>query len=236
MSPAEPDDVGPAVGGDLRASDADRTQVLDLLSAAYAEGRLTREEHEERSGLAHQARTFDDLVPLTRDLVPLHSPLPQHRLNSANPSNQQSPNLPAVRPEAGAPDSETLVGILGGSTRKGIWHVRRQTRAYALMGGNELDFTDAVFDAKEVVIEGFWMMGGLEITVPAGVNVRDEVVGIMGGTEVKGLQPDPDGPTIVIKGVALMGGVEVKGPDTFGGRRRAARRQRREQRRIERGH
>src|SRR3954447_10077226 len=44
----EPTNVGPAAGGSLRASDADRDQVAALLSAAYAEGRLTREEHDER--------------------------------------------------------------------------------------------------------------------------------------------------------------------------------------------
>lgn len=226
MNPREPDDVGPAVGGDLRASDADRNQVLDLLSAAYAEGRLTHEEHDERSNLATQARTFDDLIPLTRDLVPLNSPLPQQQPPPASGS-------PMVRRSADAERSDTLVGILGGSTRTGQWQVRQQTRSFALMGGNELDFTQATFDTKEVVIEGFWMMGGLEITVPAGVNIRDEVIGIMGGTDINGLVPDVNGPTIVLKGMTLMGGIEVNGPESSSVRRRAAKQARR-QRRLER--
>ena len=41
----EPTNVGPIANGNLRASDADRDQVATLLSTAYAEGRLTREEH-----------------------------------------------------------------------------------------------------------------------------------------------------------------------------------------------
>ena len=44
----EPTNVGPIAGGNLRASDADRDQVATVLSTAYAEGRLTREEHDER--------------------------------------------------------------------------------------------------------------------------------------------------------------------------------------------
>ena len=44
----EPTNVGPIAGGYLRASDVDRDQVATLLSTAYAEGRLTREEHDER--------------------------------------------------------------------------------------------------------------------------------------------------------------------------------------------
>src|SRR4051812_38735267 len=68
---AEPTQAGPAAGGSLRASDADRDQVAALLGAAYAEGRLTSEEHDERLEQVLVARTFDDLIPLTADLVPL---------------------------------------------------------------------------------------------------------------------------------------------------------------------
>ena len=65
----EPTNVGPVAGGNLRASDADRDQVATLLSTAYAEGRLTREEHDERVDQLMAAKTFDDLIPITRDLV-----------------------------------------------------------------------------------------------------------------------------------------------------------------------
>ena len=41
--------------GGMRAGDADRTLVSDLLSAAYAEGRLTREEHDTRVAQAMDA-------------------------------------------------------------------------------------------------------------------------------------------------------------------------------------
>lgn len=229
MTPREPDDVGPAVGGDLRASDADRNQVLDLLSAAYAEGRLTRDEHDERTGQATRARTFDDLIPLTRDLVPINSPLPQQR-------HQPTPASPAVRRSAGADRPDTLIGIMGGSNREGPWQVRAQTRSFALMGGNDLDLTEATFDAPEAVIEGAWIMGGLTLLVPEGVNVRDETIGVMGGTDVKGLRPHPDGPTLVLKGVCLMGGIDVYGPDSKSFRRKIARRQRKRQRRGGHGH
>src|SRR5215208_4254592 len=65
----EPRNVGPIAGGNLRASDADRERVATLLNAAYAEGRLSREEHDERIDQLMVAKTFDDLLPITRDLV-----------------------------------------------------------------------------------------------------------------------------------------------------------------------
>lgn len=54
----------------LRAGDADRDVVLRVLGEAYADGRLTREEHDERAAGVVSARTFGDLRPLLDDLVP----------------------------------------------------------------------------------------------------------------------------------------------------------------------
>ena len=58
----EPTDVGPIAGGNLRASDADRDHVATLLTTAYAEGRLSKDEHDERLDALMQAKTFDDLI------------------------------------------------------------------------------------------------------------------------------------------------------------------------------
>ncbi|GAA3147737.1 hypothetical protein GCM10017687_76150 [Streptomyces echinatus] len=53
---------------DLRASDADRDRVAEILRDALAEGRLDMEEFEERLESAYRARTYGELAPLTRDL------------------------------------------------------------------------------------------------------------------------------------------------------------------------
>jgi Domain of unknown function (DUF1707)/Domain of unknown function (DUF4190) len=53
---------------DMRAADADRDLAIDVLRAGYAEGRLTKEEHEERVSLVYQSRTYGELAALTRDL------------------------------------------------------------------------------------------------------------------------------------------------------------------------
>ena len=53
----------------LRASDKDRDLVQDLLGTAYAEGRLTREELDERSDQTIASRTLGELPALVSDLV-----------------------------------------------------------------------------------------------------------------------------------------------------------------------
>jgi hypothetical protein len=201
----EPLNVGPIAGGNLRASDADRDQVANLLSTAYAEGRLTMEEHEERVGQLMAARTFDELIPITRDLVVIGTPSP---LATPQPSNRFTIDTAGQSPE---PDK--MIAIFGGVTRTGRWRVRKHTQALALFGGIDLDLRDAIFEAPVVEISGFWCFGGLDIKVTEGIEVRDQTSGIFGGTDVSNIgDPAPGAPTLVIKGVSLFGGVSVRGP------------------------
>lgn len=207
MTSPEPTDVGPKFGGDIRVSDSDRDQVMTVLSTAFAEGRLTKDEHDERISAATSARTFDDLVPLTRDLVPLHAPI---RTN-VPAQQQQHINLPQIdRRSTG--DTENVIAVFGGTTRKGVWRARRRINSFTLFGGSELDFSQAIFEDDVIEITGFWIFGGLDVRIPDGVEVHDQVVGIFGGSDVKDTRPMPGGPKIVLKGVALFGGVGVKGP------------------------
>lgn len=52
----------------LRASHADREQVIGLLKAAFVHGRLTKEEFDGRVDRAFAARTYAELTGLTDDL------------------------------------------------------------------------------------------------------------------------------------------------------------------------
>ena len=52
----------------LRASDADRERVIDILKTAYVQGRLTSVELAERAGDAFAARTYADLAVITADI------------------------------------------------------------------------------------------------------------------------------------------------------------------------
>lgn len=68
----------------LRAADRDRDIVNDLLGTAYAEGRLTPEELDERSDSVASARTLAELPGIVDDLVaPSGSTSPAVRDNRA---------------------------------------------------------------------------------------------------------------------------------------------------------
>ena len=64
----EHDPRDPAYAG-VRASDRDRAVVHDALASAYAEGRLDRDELDERTAQVDGAKTYADLLPPLLDLA-----------------------------------------------------------------------------------------------------------------------------------------------------------------------
>lgn len=67
---AEPPDQMPVAArrGHLRASHADREQVIGSLKAAFVQGRLAKDEFDLRVGQALASRTYAELAVLTADL------------------------------------------------------------------------------------------------------------------------------------------------------------------------
>jgi hypothetical protein len=66
---AGPGDELAAVGrGQLRASHADREQVIGILKAAFVQGMLSKDELDLRIGRTLASRTYGDLAALTADL------------------------------------------------------------------------------------------------------------------------------------------------------------------------
>jgi hypothetical protein len=55
-------------GSRLRASHADREQVIDMLKAAFVQGRLTKDEFDLRVSQAFAARTYAEVADVTADI------------------------------------------------------------------------------------------------------------------------------------------------------------------------
>ena len=63
-----PDPGAQAAAAALRASRADREWVIDLLKAAFVQGRLDRDEFDARIGQAVASRTYGELAAVTADI------------------------------------------------------------------------------------------------------------------------------------------------------------------------
>ena len=182
---------------DLRISDTDRDRAAEVLREAHAQGRISIDELDERLTSVYNAKTFADLVPVTRDL----------------PATQDAATAPApARGRIGGTARFKLsLAILGGASREGQWVVPPEYTAVATLGGIKLDMRDATFAEAETTIKAVAVMGGMEITVPEDADVEIGAFGLMGGVDHGGEGPGaPGAPRIRINGVAVMGGIEVK--------------------------
>jgi hypothetical protein len=71
----------------LRASDRDRDVVLRVLGEAYADGRLDRQEYDDRAAAVSAAKTLGELRPIMADLVPSTAARPGQDLALASPED-----------------------------------------------------------------------------------------------------------------------------------------------------
>ncbi|MEV0411097.1 DUF1707 domain-containing protein [Streptomyces sp. NPDC050448] len=199
---------------ELRASDADRERVAERLRDAVAEGRIDMEEFEERLEAAYTSKTYAELEPLTRDLpAPGGAPMavaasaPGPAVTPADrswPSRVGGDGLPAAASPA--------VAVMSSFQRKGNWTVPARLDAVAFWGGGELDLREANFAEREVVINCVAIMGGIQITVPPGVDVDVRGFGFMGAFDQRDTPGPvaPGAPRVVVTGFAFWGGIEVK--------------------------
>jgi hypothetical protein len=85
-----PEQGAAAARGHLRAAHADRDHVIDLLKAAFVQGRLTKDELDARAGQALTARTYAELATLTADIPAGLSARPPRQ--PARPRNRAAQN------------------------------------------------------------------------------------------------------------------------------------------------
>ena len=174
----------------VRASDDEREAAVARLQAAAGEGRLTLDELADRLERALSAVTRADLEPLTGDLPGPATP---------------PPGRPGAR--------SWIVGIMGGGDHGGRWRIASRCTVVNLMGGADLDLTDAIVEGPETEIRVFSLMGGSDISVPDGVHVELSGFAFMGGNDLRleGRPPPPPGaPLVRVRAYSVMGGTDVK--------------------------
>jgi len=189
--------IQPADRNSLRASDADRQRVADVLSSAYADGRLSMDEFSDRNDKVWAAKTLGELVPVTLDLGgPVAAVVPVGR-GMVSVANVQPVHSIAVFSARSQPEH---------------WVVPSTVSALAFMGAAEFDFRKATFTSPRVELSVGVIMGSVKLQVPDGVTVIDRTVCVMGSVEVKKLTPaKPGAPVIELTGFVFMGSVEVRG-------------------------
>jgi hypothetical protein len=177
------------VGEELRASHADRDQVVELLRVAAGDGRLSAEELDDRLERALTARTYAELAALTADLP-------------------ATPGAAVVPPGAGTvsvtPKDLIRIHVHGSAVhRGGRWVVPKELDVKVKGGGVTLDFTEAVITQPLLRITAEVTGGGLRLITRPGIVVEAGDISVHGGSVEL---PEPPGP-----GVPVLLRVEIAG-------------------------
>jgi hypothetical protein len=192
-------DGEPAAG--IRASDAERDATLQRLSAATGDGRLTLEEFSQRMDRATTAKTRAELDRLVVDL-------PTDAGAASSAVAERGPGRPSWH-----------VSPIGGLRVSGPWRMERSVIVVSLIGGADLDLSQAQLAAPEVTLTKVSLLGGVSIEVPPGIRVDASGFSLIGGTSVDaGPEPGPGAPTVHVRAFSLLGGIRISrgGPASQG--------------------
>jgi hypothetical protein len=173
----------------LRASDADREQIVGRLRDASAEGRLTLEEFVERMTNAYEARTHAELDELVHDL----------------PAGRGEGVVSRRRP------IRFLFSMFGSTEREGRIRVRRKVTCLTAFGNIDLDLRQATLEGDVITIVVFGAFGAADVYVPEGVEVDLRGFALFGHTRARGneLPPRPGTPLVRIFAVSLWAGIDA---------------------------
>ena len=184
---------GPGASPGVRASDADRDRVADVLCAASGDGRLTADEFDQRLEAALSSRTLDELAVLTADLM-------------AGPGRS---GVAAARAE-----DVLRISKHGGSFRRtGRWVVPRRLELRSSSCDVALDFANAVITCDTVRIDMDVRGGSLILLVGPGTVVDADSLTVRHTHVAVGPSAEPGVPVVLrvqLAGRMCYGQIETR--------------------------
>ncbi|MFA3839735.1 DUF1707 SHOCT-like domain-containing protein [Streptomyces aureus] len=184
---------------ELRASHEERDQVVERLTVAAGDGRLTADERDERLEAALTARTHGELAALLADLP------------DAGP-------VWAAGVAPAAPKDVSRIVVDGASAKRdGDWVVPRRLEIESKSGSVVLDFTQAVIAVPTLEIEVAVRSGSVTLLVPPDVvaDADADDVAVRNGSVRHQARPEPATPVrlrIQMTGEVHGGSIAIRPP------------------------
>ena len=112
----------------------------------------------------------------------------------------QVPVLPSV-----------IVKLLGGLRRSGRFAMQAQTRFFSLIGGVDLDLTEAVVPPTGARLTKVSLIGGVDLKTGPDVRVTVGGFSLIGDKDVeRSDDTPPSAPVLEVRAWSLVGGVRVR--------------------------
>jgi hypothetical protein len=111
----------------------------------------------------------------------------------------QAPALPSV-----------IIKLLGGLRRSGRFALQARTRFVTLIGGVDLDLTEAVLPASGARLTKVSVIGGVHIRIGTDIAVKVRAFRLLGGTAVERAEDVPPTAAVLeVRAWSIIGGVRV---------------------------
>ncbi|TRX55797.1 LiaF domain-containing protein [Thalassomonas sp. M1454] len=179
-----------------------REETIDQLIYNYSHLVISAEAFEHRLDQAMQSDNPHEIVALVADL-----PLNTDKHYQSEKESKFTPNYSHNVSD----DDVKLRSILGSNERSGQWLVPKEINVLDVMGSTTLDFTDAIFQHQNVVVNVMCVMGSEDIFVPENVNVVTKMYSVMSSVENKSPSlANRQAPTITIRGKVIMGAMNIE--------------------------
>lgn len=177
---------------DIRASDADRAAVTQILEQAVGQGMLTLDEYTERIDVVLAARTRRELDTVIADLPHVRA---------------QAAPVPASEPQV-------LSSWMSSMSRKGQWTVPARLRLTTRMCSTTLDFTAALVHSPLVHLDIDDYFSSTVLVLPDGATADlNGVANIGSSTSVKvNTSPPSRQLHVVVSGKVRFGSLSARHP------------------------
>ena len=106
-------------------------------------------------------------------------------------------------------DLDDITALLAGSSTKNESKNYKGGKVSAILGGIEIDLREAEIK-EDATLNVLTVLGGVDIKVPEGWEVKSTITPIAGGVEVKTKPAGKKAPVLTIVGDVVLGGVEIK--------------------------
>jgi hypothetical protein len=179
-----------------------KEEVIDILVHNFSHGYISNEAFERRLDAVIEASSHQAMMDQIADL----ESTPDEAIKK-HKQEQFSVNYN----DDVAEESDTIVSILGSNDRSGQWVVPKTIRIFTVLGGSNIDFTDARFNSPNVKVQILSILGGDNIYVPENVNVVSKAFCVLGSIDNSAPSiASRKAPTITIEGLILFSGLDIK--------------------------
>jgi hypothetical protein len=180
-----------------------RTEILEKLNDAFANGYLEMEDYESRMEMAHKANSIEDLQKVVYDFPDsgLKNRFVEKPITTSEHKKPININIDM---------QDTVFTVLGDNNINGVDLPSDNLNVVNILGETRIDLTSENYTKNLFEINVFVMLGSLRIYAPDNVKIKTQTMNVLASSQNNAPLTDAKQEKIVvIKGVCILGDIQI---------------------------